>query len=162
MLGLHRNGSLMAVDEKTASQLGATWSGNWDVDSQFTGYIAGARSYSVPVVGAVIRGISILKTSYGSAEAIVYRPAWEISRWYAQLLRDVEGMVRAWREAKALSDRGERWDLGPGLNWALDKNACSSYGGCMFKSLCKVEDMRNYIPIEYIHREWKPLERTSK
>lgn len=162
MLGLHKNGSVLAVDEKTASQLGATWSRNWNMDSQFTGYVAGARSYNVPVAGAVIRGISILKTKYDSAEALIYRSDWEIQRWYQQLLRDVRGMVRIWSEIKALEEAGLTWHDRADINWSLDKNACNSYGGCTFERLCLQRDPRDLIPIEYVKHFWDPQKRDEQ
>lgn len=162
MLGRHRNGSIMAVDEKTASQLGATWSRNWNLDSQFTGYLAGARSYSVPVAGAVIRGISILKTKYDSAEALIYRSQWEIDRWYQQLLRDVRAMVNIWLRARELEQQGKLWHMAEDINWALDKQACNAYGGCAYASLCQSQDPRQLIPIEFTHRVWDPLHRDKK
>lgn len=162
MLGLHKNGSVLAVDEKTASQLGATWSRNWNLDSQFTGYIAGARSYNVPVAGAVIRGISILKTKYDSAEALIYRADWEINRWYGQLLRDVTKMVAIWKAARAFQEAGRTWHNNVDMDWALDKSDCNAYGGCTYESLCRQQDPRSLIPIEFVKHFWDPQKRDAE
>ena len=60
-------------DDKTTSQLGASWSKQWDLRSQFTGYCWAAAKADIPVNGVLIRGVSILKTKYDTAQAITYR-----------------------------------------------------------------------------------------
>jgi len=57
-------GGRYVEDDKTASQLGASWSRQWDLRSQFTGYCWAARVAGIAVQGVLIRGISILKTKY--------------------------------------------------------------------------------------------------
>lgn len=145
MLGEHSNGSLFVVDEKTASQLGNQWSRNWNLDSQFSGYIWGAQQYGLPVVGAIIRGISILKTQYGNAEAIIYRPQWQINRWYEQLLMDIEDMIRIYKGAPA--------------RYMLDKHACNSFGGCAYERLCASETPERWVEGYYEINQWDPLRR---
>lgn len=142
-----KDNTLWVVDEKTTSQLGASWMGQWDLNSQFTGYCFAARSYGYPVVGAIIRGISILKNDYGHAQAIIYRPDWQLDRWYEQLIRDVRGMVRAWEEGY--------------YDYALGA-ACSAYGGCTFKKLCTKQDPERWIEIDFIPRHWNPLEKVEE
>lgn len=146
MLGLF-NGTLFAVDEKTTSQLGATWSKQWELDSQFTGYCWAAQQYGYAVGGAVIRGISILKTKFGHAQAIVYRPEWMIDRWYQNLLYDIEKML----------ELHYRWKQGLLVPSAIDKSICSNYGGCSFFSLCTSPDPEAWIPSNYGPRDWNPL-----
>lgn len=146
MLGLY-NGSIFVVDEKTTKQLGASWSRQWNMRSQFTGYCFAAEEYGHPVAGAIIRGISILKTKYGHAEAIQYRPKHVIDQWYKQLIRDIREMKEAWRHAPK-----EHWDL------ALD-DACSQYFGCSYERVCLQPPERKLSvlaedTIEYI---WDPL-----
>ena len=55
-------GGVYICDEKTTSQLGATWSRQWDLRAQFTGYAWGCEKSGVRVDGAIVRGVSILKT----------------------------------------------------------------------------------------------------
>lgn len=142
MLGVY-NDTLFAVDEKTASQLGAQWSNNWELDSQFTGYCWAAQQFGYPVAGAIIRGVSILKERYGHAQAIVYRPEWQITRWLEELLDNVSDMIRFWER--------NRYPL------ALDKAACNSYGGCGFKSLCLSPTPEVWVASSFVRREWNPL-----
>src|SRR6185369_2335892 len=53
-------------DDKTASQLGSSWSKQWDLRSQFTGYSWAAKygAMKLNVAGVLVRGVSILKTKY--------------------------------------------------------------------------------------------------
>lgn len=141
MLGLY-NGGLYAVDEKTTGQLGPSWHKNWTLRSQLTGYCWAAREYGYPVVGAIIRGISILKEKYGHAESIQYRPDWMIARWYGQLIRDIENMIRMWNEDY--------------FDFNLD-STCSSYGGCPFLDVCNSPDPVRWLEADFVKRRWDPL-----
>lgn len=141
------NGTLFAVDEKTASQLGAQWMNQWELDSQFTGYCWAAQQYGYPVGGAILRGISFLKTKFGHAQAIVYRPEWVINRWYANLIWDIEQMIELWNRA-----RESRF-----IPQALDKAICGNYGGCAYKRLCETQNPEAWIDADFVPRTWNPL-----
>ena len=143
MLGLY-NKSLFVVDEKTTKQLGASWNKNWVLRSQLTGYCWAAQQFDYPVTGAIIRGISILKTKYGHAEVIVYRPQWFIDQWMAQLQRDVARMIQCWKD--------EVWDMD------LD-TACTNYGGCLFMDVCNSNSPQRVLDNDFSRRVWNPLER---
>ena len=138
-----RSGQLFVVDEKTTTQLGEQWANQWDLDSQNTGYIFAARSYGIPVMGAVIRGIGMLKTKITHAEVIVHRADWVIERWWEQLNRDVARMIRSWEEGY--------WD------YAVDKAACNAYGGCPFKMLCESPQPDQWLSTHFRKRHWNPL-----
>lgn len=142
MLGELPDGTLWVVDEKTTQSLGASWSKQWDLRGQFTGYCWAAREYGFPVKGAIIRGISILKRSYGHAQAITYRSDWLIDSWLNQLQRDVHRLVRCW-------DDGE-WDR----NY---DGSCTSYGNCAYTTLCESHDPQRWIAGNYAKRVWNPL-----
>lgn len=143
MLGLY-NDSLFVVDEKTTKQLGASWHKNWVLRSQLTGYCWAAREYGYPVTGAIIRGISILKTKYGHAENIQYRTDWFINRWLEQLRRDLTRMIACWKEGY--------WD------YNLD-TACTHYGGCLFMDICTSPDPDRWLAANFTKRIWDPLAR---
>lgn len=145
MIGIY-NGQIFGVDEKTTSQLGPTWGTKWNLRSQFTGYCWAARQHNLPVAGWIVRGISFLKTTFGAAESIQFRPDWAVERWYEQLLVDIEQMIKCWRE--------NRWSH----NLA---DACESYGGCTFQRLCESEDPESWITGsgEFSTRDWNPLHR---
>lgn len=140
MLGEY-NKMCFAVDEKTTSQLGASWLNNWNLRSQQTGYVWMAREYGYPCTGAIIRGISFLKNGFGHAEVIQLRPEWQIQRWKKQLEKDVTRAIEAWKN--------DDWDL------SLD-SACTNYGGCQFQKLCLSNNPERWYD-EYVTRTWSPI-----
>lgn len=139
-------GGIFIEDDKTASQLGASWSRQWDLRSQFTGYCWAARSAGLRVDGVLVRGISILKTKYDCAEAVSYRPEWQVERWLGQTCRDIQRAIKAWEEGY--------WD------WSLD-HACTEYGGCMFRSVCLIQDPTPLLELNFERKKWDPLTRTE-
>ena len=136
--------SLVVVDEKTTSSLGQSWMDQWEMRSQFTGYIWAGRRIGLDITGAVVRGISILKTKYGNAQVHTYRSPYEIERWYQQVNRDVARMIECWKE--------NYWD------YNLD-HACNEYGKCAFTSVCKSSDPDTWLPAYFHRRVWDPLAR---
>lgn len=143
-----KSGSLFIVDEKTATQLGASWSKQWDLDAQFTGYHFGAKAFGKPVAGAVIRGVSILKTKYDSVECHISRSNFAIERWYKQLLRDVQRMIEIWRSNE--------------FSYQLDKGSCGAYGGCSYAILCNSQEPERWIPVNFEPRVWHPMLREER
>jgi hypothetical protein len=137
-------GGLFLYDEKTTSQLGASWLKQWEHRSQFTSYCWGLRGHGYRPTGIVVRGVSILKTGYGTAQAITYRSDWEVERWYGQVLRDLTRMKSMWEEGY--------WD------YNLD-HACGEYGGCALTRICKSPDPDRWLSIYFHKRKWDPLER---
>jgi len=132
------------VDEKTTSQLGASWSRQWEMRSQFTGYAWAALQDGIKTDGAIVRGISILKTKYETQMAITNRGQWEIERWYEQVMRDLKRMIECWEAGW--------WD------YNMD-TACGEYGGCSLMSACKSKDPQGYLEIYFEQRVWDPLAR---
>ena len=141
MLGQRETGGMFVVDEKTTTQLGNSWLAKWRLRSQFTGYCWGARQYDYPVSGFIVRGISILKHSYGSLEYIGYRPQWHVDMWYTQLLRDIKRMIQQWNDNY--------------FDYAL-ADACGEYGGCMFTPLCDSPNPELWTST-YPTKIWDPL-----
>lgn len=147
MLGVY-NGQLICVDEKTTSQLGSTWRAQWDLRSQFTGYTWAAKSFGLPVIGCVARGVSFLKETkqnplgHGFEESIQLRPQWMIDAWYEQLLKDIERMILAYKSGWFDQDFS---------------SACADYSGCVFKQLCTVQNPNDWIEGHYLPRDWNPL-----
>lgn len=144
MLGVLNNDpqSLFVVDEKTTTQLGATWAKQWQLRSQFMGYVWGAKKFGHPVIGAIVRGISILKRSYGHAEAIVYYPQWMIDRWYDQIHHKLARLIEAWKN--------DKWQY----NFSL---TCSAYGGCPYRMLCESENPDQWLDPYYQVSAWDPM-----
>lgn len=140
-------GALYGEDDKTTSQLGASWSKQWDLRSQFTGYCWGAGRAGFPLQGFLVRGVSILKTKYDTQQAITYRPQWMIDRWYDQLMLDVNRLIVAWQ--------------GGYYDYNLD-HACNEYGGCLFRRVCLSENPGPWLEQDYERRVWNPVERSEK
>lgn len=150
MVGQLAGGGLYIEDDKTASALGAQWHNQWDLRSQFTGYTWHARRVGgLPIDGTFVRGVSILKTKYDHAQVITYRPDWEVDRWLKQTLHDLARMKLAWETGY--------------FDYNLDE-ACNSYGGCLFKRICKSEpqNQQAWLEADYEQRVWDPLAREEK
>ena len=139
-------GMKLGEDDKTASQLGASWPRQWDLRSQFTGYVWGAGRAGIKLDGFLVRGVSILKTKYDTLQAITYRPQWLIDRWYEQLMRDAKRMIQAWEE--------DYWD------YNLD-HSCAEYGGCSFRGVCQMRDPSQLLAQQFQRRRWDPVARTE-
>jgi hypothetical protein len=141
---LNYAGGRYITDEKTTTQLGASWSRQWDLRSQFTGYAWGARQIGIKVDGALVRGVSILKTKYDTQQALINHPDWKINRWFDELLMWITQMKECWRT---------------GI-WAhnLD-HACAEYGGCQFRDACSSQDESPWLDTYFEQRIWNPLTR---
>jgi len=139
-------GGLFLYDEKTASQLGNQWLKQWDHRSQFTAYCWGLRGSGFSPTGVVVRGISILKNDYGTAQVITYRASWEVDRWLFQLQRDLIRMIEMWKSGY--------WD------YNLD-HACTEYGGCPLVRVCKSIEPEKWLQIYFHKRKWDPVTRTE-
>lgn len=135
-------GALYAIDEKTTSSLGAQWNNQWALRGQMIGYQWSARQFGHPVVGALIRGVSILKTKYDHAQSVNQFPDWLVDRWYEQLCRDVRNMITAWDS---------------GVFDQAFADPCNSYGGCQFKMLCSSPNPESWLSTYYQFRDWNPL-----
>lgn len=137
-------GGLYIVDEKTTSQLGASWPKQWELRSQFSGYCWAARRAGIPVQGAIVRGISILKTKYDTLQCLTDRPEWEVLRWEEQVRHDIRRMIQCWETGY--------WD------YNLD-HSCAEYGGCGLVRICKSNDPETWLPMQFEKRVWDPLAR---
>lgn len=140
-------GGVYIYDEKTTSSLGPSWAKQWDLRSQFTGYCWAASQFGLDPSGVVVRGVSILKTKYDTQQVITYRSAYEIERWLDQVVRDIQRMIRCWEDGY--------WD------YNLD-HACTEYGGCAFRDICKSAHPENFLSTYFVKRVWDPLDRREK
>ncbi len=140
------NGMKLGEDDKTTSQLGASWPRQWDLRSQFTSYVWGASRAGIKLDGFLVRGVSILKSKYDTLEAITYRPTWQLDRWYEQVLRDIKRMIAMWEEGY--------------YDYNLD-HACAEYGGCPFRSVCQMRDPQQLLDQQFERRKWDPVLRTE-
>jgi len=131
-------------DDKTTSSLGATWSRQWDMRGQFISYTWGFREQGFDVRGVLVRGVSILKTKYDTQEAICNFSEFEVNRWYQELLEWLGDMIACWKAG--------RW------RYNLD-HACTEYGGCGFKTVCKSQDEAPWLEQYFERRIWNPVTR---
>lgn len=160
MLGQSSDGgSLWVVDEKTTSQLGAQWANQWDLNSQFTGYCMAAREFGYPVVGAMIRGVGLLKTKITHQQVPVYRSQWQIDRWWTQLHRDIRMMLALWQADN--SAQGDAEGSGAEYDFALG-SACTSYGNCPYKKLCMSPTPEQWLAVDYKPSDYNPLSATRE
>lgn len=132
------------VDEKTTTQLGASWSRQWDLRSQFTAYAWGCRQSGIRVAGALVRGVSILKSKYDTAEAITYRPEWQVDRWYEETLHWINDSIKMWKDGY--------------FRHNLD-HSCAEYGGCTFRQCCSSQDETSWLETYFERRHWDPIRR---
>lgn len=143
------NGALFVFDDKTTGSLSKWWRQQWDLRSQITAYVCGAQTLGYNVIGAVIRGMSILKTKCDTQEAITHRPQWMIDRWKERLIYDTQRMLDMWHK--------NYWP-----NAGEENGGCTTYGLCNFYSLCTVETPDHYIDSMYDRLRWDPVEREMK
>lgn len=139
-------GLRLGLDDKTTSQLGASWPRQWDLRSQFTGYVWGASKHKINLQGFLVRGVSILKTKYDTLQALTYRPVWQIDRWLEQVHRDLARIIGAWNEGY--------------YDYNLD-HACNEYGGCQFRQACQMPDPQTLLEQHFERRRWDPVTRTE-
>lgn len=133
-------------DDKTTSSLGPSWSSQWDLRSQFTGYCWAAQNHNITVKGVITNGVSILKTKYDRARVLTYRTDWEISRWLDMTCKKLARFIEAWCNDSRILNLNE---------------SCTSYGGCTFRDVCKSPDPLTWLRADFARREWNPLTRTE-
>lgn len=144
MIGEYGTGGPQLVnDDKTTVALGGSWVSQWELRAQFTGYVWAARHHGIPAEGAMVRGTSILKDSYGHAQAgPLYRPQWQLDRWERQLRRDIDRMIDSWQSGE--------WD------YNLDQTCFQYFRPCPFLTMCTNEKPEQWLG-DYEHHEWDPL-----
>jgi len=143
-------GGVWGEDDKTASQLGASWPKQWDMRFQFSTYCWGAKRAGMPLQGFLVRGISILKRGYDTMQAITYRPEWMLQRWEEEMLHTVGRMVEDWVAYRASAPISFTHNEG---------DACNAYGGCGMRTVCLAVDPEPWLRTSYEQRVWNPLTR---
>lgn len=154
LLGMYANLPCI-VDEKTTSSIGFAWESQWDLRGQFLGYCWACQQLDYPINTAVIRGIAIQKKEIKFATAIKQYPQYLIERWYHQTIKDVSEIVEAYDQVRVGDFMGwnETADFHFPYNFA---DACASYGGCAFATLCSVKDPEPFFS-NYVRHRWDPL-----
>lgn len=148
------NGVPCILDEKTTSQLGFAWVDQWRLRGQFMGYLWACRQLGYEGINtAIVRGIALLKRDFKFVTHPEQFPNHMLDRWYNQLMMDVQDIVDAYRNGKNHSFQAECIDANYPYNFA---DACASYGGCAFASLCLAKDPEPFFS-NYIRHRWDPL-----
>jgi len=142
LLGKWQN-KLIIRDEKTTTSIGASWAEQWDLRSQFMGYVWACQQSGLDVDTVSVRGVGILKTKITQVEAIKSYSKFMIDRWYEQLRRDLWRIRRMWDEQY--------------FDYSL-ADACTSYGGCSFRDVCGSEYPERWMS-NYVVKRWNPLHR---
>jgi hypothetical protein len=135
-------GGIYIVDEKTTSSLGPTWSRQWDLRGQFIGYAWGCRESSIKVDGSLIRGVSILKTKYDTAQAVVRHADWQVDEWFTETCWYIRQMISHWQAGFHPHNYGD---------------SCSDYGGCQFKPVCMSQDKGPWLEQGFERKHWDPI-----
>ena len=135
-------GGIYIVDEKTTSSLGASWSRQWDLRGQFIGYAWGCRESGIRVSGSLIRGVSILKTKYETAQAVVRHADWQVDEWFTETTWFIKQMIGHWQSEFYPHDYGD---------------SCSDYGGCAFKDVCMSQEKAPYLEMGFERKHWDPV-----
>jgi hypothetical protein len=142
-------GILGPVDDKTTTSLGDYWLSKWDLSAQMYGYIWASRRAGYPSVAAFIRGVSILKTKYGDADARTYATEHQLKMWEDNLTATVRRMISCYECWKVKFEHPFQMALG---------GACTDFGGCAFKTLCESDTPEIWIPVHFTVNRWNPLE----
>jgi len=138
------NGGLFVFDDKTTGALGPSWANQWRLRSQFTAYTVGAQLAGYEVVGAIIRGIAILKTKYNVAEVIVHRPPHIVEAWKNRLVHDTKRMLLM-------------WESGYWPEYGQENGGCGQYGGCPYQVLCESANPQGYLDVYFQQARWDPI-----
>jgi len=133
---------LCVVDEKTSRYTPNSQTLEaYHMRGQFLGYVWAAQQHGFPVEHALVRVVVILMREFKQLQNPVPIPNWQLERWYENMNDKVSHMVEYWK-------RG-RWPYSYG-------DACSSYSGCPYMTLCTSAKPENWIG-DYTKRYWNPV-----
>lgn len=132
-------------DEKTTTRLGPKWGEQFRLRGQFLGYTWLVQQLGLTVHGVLVRGCAPKKTGPDFVEVQLSHQQWQINRWVAQMRRDVERMIDAWRNGV--------WDWNYG-------DSCNAYGGCPYLMLCESPTPEDWVASNFVHKPWNPLAET--
>lgn len=140
-LGEYRNARLIH-DDKTTSQLGATWSEKWHLRGQFLGYKWACDQGGLPVNGYSVRGICFYK-HYTQITPLItgFFTQQMIDNWYHSMIISVRQFIEQYRT---------------GFYVRAFNDTCTAYSGCQFGQICKSADPEAWLE-QYEHHEWDPL-----
>ncbi len=150
----HYNNLFCVIDEKTTTSLGPSWPYQWLMRGQFMGYCFAAQHFGLDVSTALIRGVAFQVKEIKHMEVVETYGQWQIDRWWKEQNHKVQDMVDIWNASchLPLEEMAEMWRHSYG-------DACSSYGGCVFRGdICTSKEPENWLS-EYDVRRWDPLKK---
>ena len=152
MLGTLDSQLLLEDDKTTGSYFDKNWASSWDTRGQFSAYCWALRKLGIPVVGALVRGISLHKTSIKFAETVTHRSQFMVDNWEVQFYKKLQAFIDCY---VAYRDSDQK---NPALyfNGAWNE-ACNAYfKPCYFKNLCISGGGEPYLADSYSQTIWLP------
>jgi hypothetical protein len=143
MLGQYQDRPCVRDEKTTGSSIGRNWASQWDLRSQFLGYVWACQQSGIDLDTVIVRGIAIQMTQIVHAEAIKVYSQDLIAKWYEQLKRDL------WRLRLSWDDGYFDYNLG---------DSCTAYGQCQFLNACASPNPENWFT-EFEVRRWNPIEK---
>lgn len=128
-------------DKTTGGSIGRVWASQWNLRSQFMGYVWACQQCCISADSVAVRGIAIQKEQFVTAEALIPFSRMLIDRWYEQLRRDLWRITDAWHSGV--------WDYNFG-------DTCTAYGLCPFMDACQSNAPDNWLS-SFERRVWNPL-----
>lgn len=157
---------LVIMDEKTSSSLGPTWNEQWKMRGQFIGYWWALQKLGLEPKAVIIRGISILKTKFGTQEVKMAIPQHVVDNWELAMMTKASNFLNNYKSYKMLAnkiDASEKSKLHEYPICLPERaftpafgEACNAYGGCSFKDLCRSPNPSSWYS-QYGIRDWNPL-----
>ncbi|MCP3677229.1 MAG: hypothetical protein GY721_06475, partial [Deltaproteobacteria bacterium] len=144
-LGEHQG--IYCLDDKTCSQLGASWARQWTHRGQFTGYQWGANQSGFDCRGTIVRGLAFyVNDRYATMEVLTLRTKDQVDLW----LRDTAMILRHMLESYHYKEFPHN-----------DDSACSGYSGCDLSDLCKSKRMLHFLRNDYTRKIWSPVDQVD-
>lgn len=134
------------IDYKTtAGQLSQSYFEDFSPDDQMTGYTIAAKTYyEQKIDGVLIDAVQTGVTFARLERGFVPRTEDQLNEWLAEL--------RIWI--------GQAFEYAKSNYWPMNQTACNHYGGCQFKSVCRLSPEFRDAELEanFERRFWNPLQ----
>jgi hypothetical protein len=140
MIGQYQSNPCIVDEKTTGSSIGQKWAYQWDLRSQFLGYLWACRTNGINVNTVVVRGIAIQKEQIVFAEAIKLYSDHLVNKWYEQLRRDM------WKILECHNNNYFDYNLG---------ETCTAYGLCPYMTSCASPNPEAWLQ-EFEVRHWDP------
>jgi hypothetical protein len=158
--------TIFPLDDKTTQQMGPSWTNSWAMRGQLHGYTWASRQMGFECGGAIVRGVSLLKNSFGTQEVPIMLSTAQTDEWYLNSIPKIQQMrqsflrcVEAFQKYAAGMEQVDFAQLLHVCHHFFPKayaDGCTNYGGCAYQSVCS-----NPRPWElykdYDVYRWNPL-----